>query len=196
MGEALFGISGKGWAVLCADRHMSYSIIEMFDNEDKISKINESTILACAGPCADRSQFTEYIKKNMKLYELRNEVSCDTAAIAHWTRKELAKSLRSRGAYQTDILVAGYDAESDSASLYFLDHMSAMTKLTKGAHGYGAYFCNGLMDRYYTPGMSEAEGIELIKRCIAELQTRFVGKLTKWKIKVVNKDGVREMDHE
>ena len=74
MGEALFGVSGKDFAILAADQHMSYAIIEMKTDEDKISQINDSTILACAGPCADRSTFVEYVQKNMALYELKNEV--------------------------------------------------------------------------------------------------------------------------
>jgi len=190
-GETLFGIQGKGFAILAADQHMAFSIIQTKDDEDKIKLLDSHKMIACQGPCADRSMFIEYISKNVTLNKLRTGVSDSTKSLAFWTRNELATALRSRGAYQTDLLIAGYDAEEDAASLYYIDYLSACQKLAKGAHGYGAYFCNGLMDRYWTPDMTLDDGLKIIARCINELQVRFVGKMTKFMIKVVTKDGIR-----
>lgn len=189
MGEALFGIAGKDWAILAADQHMAFSIIETKNDEDKIKQIDSHKMIACQGPCADRAIFIEYIAKNIKLNNLRNGVSDSTKAVAHWVRVELAQALRSRGAYQTDLLIAGMD--DGEASLYYMDYLSSCQKLTKGAHGYGAYFCNGLLDRYYEKDMSLEKGLEVIARCIKELQIRFVMKMTNFMIKVVDKNGVR-----
>jgi len=44
------------------------------------------------------------------------------------------------------------------------------------AHGYGAYFALSTMDRWHRPDMDLAEGLELLKKCINELETRFIGK--------------------
>lgn len=42
------------------------------------------------------------------------------------------------------------------------------------AHGYGAYFCLSTMDRYHNPHGTWQEGLETLKRCIFELQHRFI----------------------
>ena len=36
MGESMFGIKGKGFAIIASDMHTSYSIIEMKADEDKV----------------------------------------------------------------------------------------------------------------------------------------------------------------
>ena len=53
-----------------------------------------------------------------------------------------------------------------------------MSKVNYGAHGYAAHFLLSLFDRYYPinspESLSEADGIELTKKCIQELRTRFL----------------------
>merc|ERR1711865_676314 len=44
-----------------------------------------------------------------------------------------------------------------------------MEKVNKGAHGYGAMFTFGLMDRYWKPDMNLEECKDIIRKCIAEL---------------------------
>ena len=45
-------------------------------------------------PCIGRAQFTEYIQKNVALYQFRNGIPLTTAAAANFTRGELATALR------------------------------------------------------------------------------------------------------
>lgn len=49
----------------------------------------------CAGEPGDRVQFSEFIRANIKLYELRNNRTLSTSAIANFIRAELATALRS-----------------------------------------------------------------------------------------------------
>lgn len=42
----------------------------------------------------NRVQFTEYIQKNVALYQFRNGIPLTTAAAANFTRGELATALR------------------------------------------------------------------------------------------------------
>ena len=41
-----------------------------------------------------RAQFTEFIQKNVSLYQFRNGIPLTTAATANFTRGELATALR------------------------------------------------------------------------------------------------------
>jgi len=41
--------------------------------------------------------------------------------------------------------LGGIDKDG-TPSLYWLDYMGALQKVTRGAHGYAAYFLSGLLD--------------------------------------------------
>lgn len=189
--EAVFGIKGEGFAIVCADAHMqAHQIISIKDDEDKIYNI-EDKLFGCNGPSADRTTFMEYIEKNIHLYRLRNGVPLGTKAAASFTRNELAAALR-KGPYQCDLVIAGYDEELGDAALYFVDAYSSMAKVNKAAHSYAGNFVHGILDKYWKKGLSEKEGRAVIKKCIAEIQTRFVlGRLDSFTIKIVDKNGVR-----
>jgi 20S proteasome subunit beta 4 len=88
--------------------------------------------------------------------------------------------------------MAGYD-EGVGASLYWIDYMASFSKVKFGAHGYAGAFISSVFDRDYKENMTEEEGIELIKRCIHELKSRFLVNQPTFMVKVVNKDGIREL---
>jgi len=142
-----------------------------------------------AGDNGDRNMFTQFIQKNATLYALRNNVQLSTAALANWTRRELAEALR-KNPYQTNLLLAGYDANR-GPSLYFIDYLASLQKLPFACHGYAGNFLLGLLDRAYKPDMTVDEAHALILQCIAQLQTRMVLAQNKFTIKVVDANGIR-----
>ena len=48
--------------------------------------------------------------------------------------------------------------------------------------------------RYHNPEASLEEGLETLKRCLEEVAKRLVVSPGKYKVKVVDKDGVREIE--
>ena len=50
-----------------------------------------------------------------------------------------------------------------------------------------------LLDAHWKEGMTEEEGMHLMKLCIAEINTRFMINMPNWVIKVVDKNGVRTL---
>ncbi|CAN1808008.1 Proteasome subunit beta type-2-A, partial [Linum perenne] len=138
-----------------------------------------------------RVQFTEYIQKNVSLYQFRNGIPLTTAAAANFTRGELATALRKQNPYQVNILMAGYDKET-GPSLYYIDYIATLHKVDKGAFGYGSYFCLSMMDRLYHSGMTVDEAIDLVDKCILEIRSRLVVAPPNFVIKIVDKDGARE----
>lgn len=136
-----------------------------------------------------------YISKNLKLYELSNDgTKLSTHAQANYCRNELAYALR-RGPYQVNVLLGGYDVkkgeEKGEASLYFLDYLAALQKVKFGAQGYAANFCLSIFDRDYMDGLSQEAAVDIIKKCIHELQTRMLISQPNFIIKVIDKDGVK-----
>ena len=59
------------------------------------------------------------------------------------------------------------------------------------AHGYGSFFVLSTLDRHYERDLSEEEALELIRKCIHEIHTRFLVNQPNFRVKVVNKDGIR-----
>ena len=48
--------------------------------------------------------------------------------------------------------------------------------------------------RYHNPEGSLEEGLDTLRRCISEVEKRLIVGLGKFKVKVVDKDGCREVD--
>lgn len=114
--------------------------------------------------------------------------------------------------YQVNLLLGGYDAD-DGASLYYIDYMGTKQKTNYAAHGYCANFVLSVMDRHWKvrarvcvrplgdsagralqAGMTLAEGLDLVRKCIHELQTRFMLNQKAFMVKIVDAAGVRIVD--
>ena len=94
------------------------------------------------------------------------------------------------GRYQTNLLLGGYDA-AGGASLYFLDYLASLNKVNFGCHGHASNFVLSILDREWKAGLTEAQGVEIVQKCIDELQVRYLIHMPKFLIKIVDKDGVR-----
>ena len=91
-----------------------------------------------------------------------------------------------------NVLIAGYDDQT-GPELYWIDYLGAMNKIPFGAHGYGAHFTLGTMDRNYQKNLSLEEAKDLLRKCIQELKTRFLINLPSFNVKVVDKTGIHEV---
>ena len=158
---------------------------------DKITELTSHSAIAVSGPNCDLVNFTQFIAKNLKLYELSNDgTKLSTHAQANFARGELAHALR-KGPYQVNVLIGGYD-EGQGGSLYFMDYLGALQKVPYGSQGYASNFCLSIMDRECMPeGMDETAALTIVDRCIQELKTRFLIAQPNFMVKVIDKDGVR-----
>lgn len=143
--DHLIGLTGNGYALIAADRKVAHSIIAVKHDEDKILQLDSHKLLACAGELGDTKNFSEFIQKNMALYQLRNGIKLSTHAAAHYTRSEIAASIRSAPKMCNMILV-GHDDDA-GPGLYHMDYIGGMHKMNFAAHGYGGYFALSLLDR-------------------------------------------------
>lgn len=129
--DVVFGFVGDKFAVVVTDTVSVQQIIVQKDDMEKTLDLDSHKLMAMSGPKGDCVYFGEYIQANMKLYELKNGSKLSTHAAANFTRNNLAESLR-KGPYQVNILLAGYDADADECSLYFMDYMASMQKVNSG----------------------------------------------------------------
>ena len=128
--------------------------------------------------------------KFLKLQKFENE---DSINVASYVRSQLAESIR-RNPYQANVLIAGYD--NDGPKLYWLDYLGSIVRVAKAAHGYGAYFLYGLMDNYYKKGFNYNDGVDVIKKCIKELKTRFLVNMCEFDVFKITKDGIEDVSEQ
>lgn len=69
--------------------------------------------------------------------------------------------------------------------------MASMAKVSFGAQGYASNFVLSILDREWKPELSPEEGLEIIRKCIHELHTRFLISQPKFVVKVVDHQGIR-----
>eukprot|EP00934_Nitzschia_sp_Nitz4_P003767 Nitzschia sp. Nitz4//scaffold9_size221794//85197//86040//NITZ4_001342-RA/size221794-augustus-gene-0.89-mRNA-1//1//CDS//3329560989//3757//frame0 len=176
--------------ILAADQSNGRSILTYQTNLDKIAPLSSHTMMGVSGPNCDLVHFTEYIARNISLYELRNSgTKLSTHAQANFARGELATALR-RGPFQVNVLMAGYD-EAAGASLYYLDYLGTLHKVNHGAQGYAQHFCTPIYDKDWSPELSEQQAVDIIQKCIKEIQTRFMISQPNFIIKKVDKEGIQ-----
>jgi len=189
-----FALTGKGYVIVAADMNAARSIVKMKSDEDKIKALGPNLLMAYSGEPGDTVQFAEYIERNIRLYHIRNNYLLRPQSAASWIRRALADSLRSRRPYAVNLLLGGYDASTDTPHLYWVDYLGTQASVPFAAHGYGAYFALGLLDRYHDPDATLEEGLAVLRRCIDEVAKRLIVAPGRYKVKVVDKDGVREVE--
>lgn len=191
MTDSVLGIEFDGGVIIAADQVNARSILTYQSNLDKVVQLSSHSAMGVAGPNSDLVNFSEYISKNFALYQLSNNgLQLSTAAQANFCRNELAVALR-KGPYQVNILLGGYDKNTSKGSLYWMDYLASLSKVSYGAQGYASNFCLSVMDRDYKEGLTEDEAVDIIEKCIKELQTRFLLNQSNFIIKAIDKDGVR-----
>merc|ERR1711907_359176 len=192
MADTLIGLVGKGFVIMAADTSRARSIVVMKGDDDKIMQLEQNKILGASGEAGDSAQFCEFIQRNIHYNNYRTDVPLGTAAVANFTRNNLAKALRSRP-YHVNLLLGGYDTDSGPA-LYYMDYLASMEKMDFAVQGYAGHFLYGLLDKEYRPNLSEEEAVKLLKVCFEELKRRFLINSPNFIIKIVDANGVRVLD--
>lgn len=174
--------------MIAADVASARSVIVMKDDMDKISALDDTKLFAAAGTPGDVVKFREHVTRDVKLNNLRLGIPMSTAAVANFTRRELARFLR-RSPYQCNVVLGGMD--DGVPSLYTCDYLGTLTKLKFAAEGYAQYFILSTLDRYWKKNLNEEQALDVLRKCINEVQKRLVINQPRFAIKVVDKNGVR-----
>ena len=86
------GINGSSATNKAAVRGIT--VINQTDDKSRV--LNRHNLLLFAGESGDTIQFAEYIQANVQLYGMKNDTELNSDAVAAFTRRELADSLRTR----------------------------------------------------------------------------------------------------
>lgn len=192
--DILIGITTKDSVLLVTSKAATRGITVYKATDDKTRQLSDKSLMAFTGEAGDTVNFAEFVQANVRLYEMRNGYPMSTTAIASFTRTELAQSLRSRSPYQTNILIGGYDDTNSKPTLNWIDYLASNVKLPYAAHGYAAYYIISLLDRHWVPDLTVDQGLELLRKCVAELRLRMPIDFKGIQVKKVDKTGVHRLE--
>ena len=202
--DILLGIKVKDSVILATSKAATRGISVLKADDDKTRELTPHTIMGFTGEAGDTVQFAEYIQANMKLYSTRENHDLSVGSVASFVRLELAKSLRSRRPFQVNVLISGVDITKDTNEksdevviephLYQIDYLGTQVELPYAAHGYAGFYTFSLLDHHYRPDMTLDEGLTLLQLCINELEKRMPIDFKGVFVKVVDKDGIRQLD--
>ncbi|KAL4775532.1 nucleophile aminohydrolase [Aspergillus nidulans var. acristatus] len=192
--EVLLGITGRDFVILAASKAAMRGPTILKAEDDKTRQLNEHTLVAFSGEAGDTVQFAEYVQANVQLYTMRNETELSPNAVANFVRGELARSLRSRNPYTVNLLLGGVDPISQKPHLYWIDYLASLARVPYAAHGYAQYYCLSTLDKHHHPDITLEQGMKLLEMCTDELKRRLPIDYKGVLVKVVTKDGVREVD--
>ena len=103
------------------------------------------------------------------------------ASASSWIRRTLAESIRSRSPYAVNLLRGGLDTapaagaatgEAPPPHLYGFDYLRTKATVPYAAHGLGQYVCLSTMDKWWKPEIDREEGVEVLKKCLNEVEKR------------------------
>ncbi|KAL4736845.1 nucleophile aminohydrolase [Aspergillus similis] len=192
--EVLLGITGRDFVLLAASKAAMRGPTILKAEDDKTRQLNEHTLVAFSGEAGDTVQFAEYVQANVQLYTMRNDTELSPNAVANFVRGELARSLRSRNPYTVNLLLGGVDPISQKPHLYWIDYLASLARVPYAAHGYAQYYCLSTLDKHHHPDITLEQGMKLLEMCTDELKRRLPIDYKGVLVKVVTKDGVREVD--
>ena len=152
------------------------------------------------------------MERNIRLYQIRNLYPLRPSAAASWIRRAFAEALR-KNHIESDVLLAGYDTDSHEPQLYWIDNLGTQVKVPFAVHGWAGHIVLGLLDRsvsfllvcmtlsnptyiytrYHDPEASLEEGLVVLKQCLDAISKRLIFPSNVFTVKVVDKDGVREV---
>jgi len=70
------------------------------------------------------------------------------------------------------MILAGYNILTKKPTLNWIDNLGTRASVPYCAHGYGAYYTMSIFDRYHRYDISFEEGVDIMQKCIFELEKR------------------------
>lgn len=190
-------------------------------DQEKMYQLSKNVVMLSSGEDCYAPRFSQYIQRDFQLYTIRNGFNLSPYSVARLTRSKIAHSLRTRVCVEislasavefipnlplfvhtmrvqdpilVNMLVAGTDQDSEVPELYWIDYLGTFCKLPYAAHGRVSYFTLSIMDKYWKPDIDLETACSIMKKCISEIQKRFILQQSKFKVRVVDREGTREIE--
>ncbi|KAJ9645104.1 Proteasome subunit beta type-4 [Coniosporium tulheliwenetii] len=192
--EVLLGITGKDFTIIAASKAAMRGATILKATDDKTRELNQHNLMAFSGEAGDTSISQNTSKPTSASTQCATRPP-SPAAVSSFVRSELSRALRSRRPYTVNLLLGGYDTITDTPALYWIDYLAALAKVPYAAHGYAQYYCLSILDKHHHPDIGFERGMELLRMCTDELKRRLPVDFKGVTVKVVTKEGIREVEY-
>ncbi|CAM9452751.1 unnamed protein product [Ectocarpus sp. 12 AP-2014] len=192
--NTLMGVKGRDFVLLGGDSAFFRSVVIMDTEYRKVVELSENVLVAASGDQGDVEVFVEWLKRNARLMQLESSRPVGARTLAHFARRNLADKLRKQGAGQAvTALLGGWNEVACQPELFWLDALGALQDVPFGAHGLASRFALSLLDNGFREGMSLHEARHLMETCFRQLERRYLVSSVGFSMKVVDKDGCRDV---
>ncbi len=190
-GTTTMGIMCKDCIVLAADKRVTAGYTVVSKDIKKIVKVNKRFALTMAGTVSEAQLLIKVIRAQLALKENQTNRNATVKEAANMLAGMLYNSIRTPSMIQgiAHFLLAGLDKE---LSLYDLYPDGSVTKV-KGfvSSGSGSVFAVGVLENDYKEGMSQKEGVALVKKAINASLKRDAMSGNGFDIAILDKDGFK-----
>ncbi|XP_017130402.1 probable proteasome subunit beta type-2 [Drosophila elegans] len=192
--ETILGIKGSDFVMLASDTMKVKSVMLLDDNNSKIYRLTDYSMLAAVGHGGDSLQFSDFIHRNLELYKVANGYDLTIRGAVHFTRTNLSAYHRSKVSYEVALLVAGYDP-SGGPELHYIDQYGSSVPINFGGHGSGIKFCTPILEELYKPQLDRRAVYNIIEKCVSEIHKRLVINLRNFDVFMISREGITKLDH-
>lgn len=190
-GTTTIGVVCKDCVILAADKRATAGYMVSNTDMKKIIQINDRFAITIAGVVSDIQMVTKVIKAQIALKENQTNRNATTKEVANMVAGILYNLIRTPSIMPgiAHFILAGYDKE---VSLYDLSPDGSTIKIeTFMSSGSGSVYALGTLENDYKEGMTQKEGIGLVKRAINASLKRDTMSGNGFDIAVITKEGFK-----
>jgi len=187
-GTTIMAVEFDGGVVLCADSRTSTGDYVANRASRKISKVHDRIFVCRSGSAADTQALTGYVINYLGQHsiEVGKPPAVNTCAnlfqmIAYNNKDNLMAGL----------IVAGWD-EKKGGQVYSIPLGGTRLRAPCAVGGSGSMYITGLIDSMYREGMTKAECLAFVRKCVAHAMSLDGSSGGLIRTVVVTKDGIEE----
>jgi len=190
-GTTTVGFQYKDGVIIGTESQASAGYMVASKQAQKLFEINKYSAATISGGVSDAQYVINQIQALSRLREVKKGKVPEPKYIANVTRNILYSG---RSYYLAMIIVGGYSMMEQEGKLYGIDLLGTLFEGDNFlSFGSGSTYALGVLESDWKEGLSEEEGIELMKTTISSSRKRDIASGYEIQLCVIDKDGFRQI---
>lgn len=177
--DTIIAIKGRDFVLIASDSSVSRGIVKIKDEEDKFYEINNVSFVY-NGLQSDGFRLCNVAKEKLQFENYESNLKITPKTVSSVIQSMIYESLRESQTDSSCIIC-------NSEEIYVIDKYGAKYTDNFACNGVGASFIYGVMDKHYQNGMSYDETLNLLRKCIFVLKSRFLVNVDTFNVRIVKK---------
>jgi proteasome beta subunit len=190
-GTTTVGIIIKDGVVIGTESRATGGYFIASKQAQKLFEINKYTAATIAGGVADCQYVVNQLQALSKLKEVEEERTPEPKYVARVCRNILFSG---RSFFISMMIVGGYSLNEKAGNLYGIDLLGTLYEENEYiSFGSGSPFVLGVLESDWSPNLTKAKGVELIKTAITSAKERDAGSGSELQICTIDKNGFKKV---